>query len=80
METDNRKKLDYTLKTAAERKKFVAELLPTLSSDQLKNKKYLEILANYIVSAMTSEEKKEKLILTDNRMITVIMKFNVRRR
>ena len=72
METQQEhKKLDYTLKTAAEREKFVDELLPTLTKAQLKNKKYLEILADYIVSAMTPEEKKEKLILTDNRMITV---------
>ena len=71
METQNRKKLDYSLKTAAEREKFVDELMPTLTPDQLRNKKYIEILADYIVSAMTPEEKKEKLILTDNRMITV---------
>lgn len=70
METEH-KKLDYSLKTAAEREKFVDELLPTLTKEQLNNKKYIEILADYIVSAMTPEEKKEKLILTDNRMITV---------
>ena len=65
------KKLDYTLKSEEERKKFVDELIPLLTKDQLDNKKYMEILADYIVSAMTPEEKKEKLILTDNRMITV---------
>lgn len=65
------KKLDYTLKDAAARQEFVTELLPTLTKDQLKNKKYMEILADYIVSAMTPEEKKEKLILTDNRLVTV---------
>lgn len=65
------KKLDYTLKDAAARQEFVAELLPTLTKEQLNNKKYMEILADYIVSAMTPEEKKEKLILTDNRMVTV---------
>jgi hypothetical protein len=31
----------------------------------------MEILADYIGSAMTPEEKKEKIILTDNRMVTV---------
>lgn len=71
MEAENHKKLDYTLKTAAEREKFVDELLPQLSNEQLNSKKYLEILADYIVSAMTPEEKKEKLILTENRMVTV---------
>lgn len=65
------KKLDYSLKTAEERTKFVDELLPTLSKEQLKNEKYIEILSNYIVSAMTPEEKKEKLILTENRMVTI---------
>ena len=31
----------------------------------------MEILSNYIISAMTPEEKKEKIILTDNRMVTI---------
>lgn len=65
------RKLDYSLKTAEERTKFVDELLPTLTKEQLKNEKYIEILSNYIVSAMTPEEKKEKLILTENRMVTI---------
>jgi len=65
------KKLDYTLKDAAARQEFVTELLPTLTKEQLNSKKYMEILADYIVSAMTPEEKKEKLILTDNRLVTV---------
>lgn len=65
------KKLDYTLKTATERAHFIEELLPTLTKEQLKNKKYMEIMSDYIVSAMTPEEKKQKMILTDNRMITV---------
>ena len=65
------KKLDYTLKSAEERAKFVEELIPILTKDQLNSKKYIEILSNYIISAMTPEEKREKKILTDNRMITV---------
>jgi hypothetical protein len=60
-------KLDYSLKTAKERADFVAGL-PT---EQLNNKKNLEFLANYIVMAMTPEEKKKKEIVTDNRMITI---------
>lgn len=73
METESieHKKLDYSLKTAIERTNFVKNLLPVLTKDQLENEKYIEILSNYIVSAMTPEEKKEKLILTDNRMVTV---------
>lgn len=60
-------KLNYSLKTAQERADFVANL----PKDQIKSKKYIEILANYIISAMTKEEKKEKKIITDNRMITI---------
>lgn len=65
------KKLDYSLKTAAERKDFVEALVAEMDKNQLKNNKYIEILSNYIVSAMTPEEKKSKTILTDNRMITI---------
>lgn len=65
------KKLDYSLKTAAERADFIDNLLPTLTNEQLKSKKYMEIMSDYIVSAMTPEEKKQKMILTDNRMITI---------
>jgi len=32
---------------------------------------YLEVLANYIIFAMTKEEKKEKKINTANRMVTI---------
>lgn len=60
-------KLDYTLKTAQERADFVSNL----PKEYLNNKKYAEYLANYIVTAMTKEEKKEKMILTDNRMVTI---------
>lgn len=60
-------KLDYTLKTAKERADFVSNL----PKEQIKSKKYVEILANYIVSAMTKEEKRSKEIMTDNRLITI---------
>ena len=65
------KKLDYSLKTAEERQDFVENIVAQMTKEQLKNKKYLEILSDYIVSAMTPEEKKSKMILTDNRMVTV---------
>jgi hypothetical protein len=32
---------------------------------------YLEVLADYLVLCMEKKEKKEKKILTDNRMVTV---------
>lgn len=65
------KKLDYSIKDAETRKNFVNELLTHLSQEQKNNPNYLEILSNYIVSAMTPEEKKNKNILTENRMITI---------
>ena len=65
------RKLDYSLKTAEERQDFVENIVAQMTKEQLKNKKYLEILSDYIVSAMTPEEKKSKMILTDNRMVTV---------
>lgn len=65
------KKLDYSLKSAAERTEFVKQMLAEMGKDQLKNKKYMEILSDYIVSAMTPEEKKARTILTDNRMVTI---------
>ena len=72
METEiEHKKLDYSLKNATDRATFINNLLPTLTQEQLNNENYIEILANYIVSAMTPEEKKQKLILTDNRMVTI---------
>ena len=64
------KKLDYTLKTAEERKKFVANVVAQMSKEQLKNKKYLEILSDYIVSAMTPEEKKSKMIMMCKNILT----------
>lgn len=60
-------KLDYSLKTAQERADFVNKL----PKEQLTSNRYLEILADYITSALTKEEKKNRAILTDNRMITI---------
>lgn len=65
------KKLDYTLKTMEERASFVSSLIPTLTQEQLNNKKYIEILSNYIIAAMTPAEKKAHTFLTDNRQLTI---------
>jgi hypothetical protein len=62
--------LDYTLQSADERAKLVQEILDTSSPEQLTNK-YLDILSDYIIYTLTKEEKKEKKILTENRMVTV---------
>ena len=54
-----------------ERANFINNLIPTLSSEQLNNKKYIEILSNYIIAAMTPAEKKAHIFLTDNRQLTI---------
>lgn len=62
-------KLDYTIKTSAERVKFVEKLLEQYPKKP--TARYLEILADYIEDALTREEKKEKGILSENRMVTI---------
>ena len=64
------KKLDYTLKTAEERKKLVEQIIAETPPSQLTDN-YIEILSNYIIFAMDKNEKKKKEIITDNRMITI---------
>lgn len=60
--------LDYSITDPSERKKLVDKIL---AENPNPSKQYLEILSDYIVLAMSKEEKKEKKILTDNRMVTV---------
>lgn len=60
--------LDYSITDPKERKKLVDKIL---MENPNPSKQYLEILSDYIVLAMSKEEKKEKKILTDNRMVTV---------
>ena len=63
-------KLDYTLKSPEERSIFVAHLIENTPPEQF-NEKYIEILADYIIFAMDKKERKERNILTENRMVTV---------
>lgn len=63
-------KLDYSLETPEERNELVKQIVDNTPSEQL-TPKYLEILADYIIFAMDKQERKEKTILTDNRMVTV---------
>jgi hypothetical protein len=61
-------KLDYSIESPEERKKLVEKIIeenPDLSEA------YLEILANYLILCMEKQEKKERKILTENRMVTV---------
>ena len=63
-------KLDYTIESAKDRVTYVKNLLkehPELNNSN----KYLEIMGDYIIFAMDKEEKRQKKILTDNRMVTV---------
>lgn len=61
-------KLDYTLETPEERKALVEKYLeenPNLPS------RYLDYLADYILMAVTKQERKQKKILTENRLSTI---------
>ena len=61
-------KLDYTIDSPEERKALVEKILEETPDP---SPAYLEILADYLVLCMEKQEKKERKILTDNRMITV---------
>lgn len=63
-------KLDYSLESPEERARLVEQIIQQTPSSQLTNQ-YKEILANYIISASTKAERKERKILTDSRMVTV---------
>lgn len=61
-------KLDYTLNTVEERNQLVEKIL---EENPNPNEKYLEILADYLVLCMEKQEKREKKILTENRLATI---------
>lgn len=63
-------KLDYTLETPEERNQLVADILSEMDEDDL-NPNYLDVLADYLILCMEKQEKKEKKILTENRLATV---------
>ena len=63
-------RLDYTIESPQERTELVKKIVESLPPQRLTNR-YLEILANYIIFAMTKEQKKSKMINTENRMITI---------
>ena len=62
-------KLDYSLETPEERNQLVQKILAEMEEEP--SEKYLEILANYLILCMEKQERKEKKILTENRMTTV---------
>ena len=61
-------KLDYTLKTPEERNALVQQYL---AENPNPPDRYLEILADYLILCMEKQEKKERKILTENRLTTV---------
>lgn len=63
-------RLDYTIEDPEERVKLVNRIVENTPPEKLNNK-YLQILADYIIFAMTKREKKQKNINTDNRMVTI---------
>ena len=62
-------KLDYSLETPEERNQLVQKILAEMDDEP--SEKYLEILADYLILCMEKQERKEKKILTENRMTTV---------
>ena len=60
--------LDYTLNSPEERLALVNKIL---EENPNPDPSYLEILADYLVLCMEKKEKKDKIILTENRMATI---------
>ena len=61
-------KLDYTLESPEERKQLVEKILEECPNP---TSQYLETLADYLVLCMEKQERKERKVLTENRMATV---------
>ena len=61
-------KLDYSLQTPEERNELVKQIL---AENPNPSERYLEVLADYLILCMEKQERKERKILTDNRMMTV---------
>lgn len=62
--------LDYSLQDPKERSNLVQKIIDKTPPEKL-TPQFLEILADYIIFAMDKQERRERNILTDNRMITV---------
>ena len=67
---DDKIKLDYTIESPQERTELVKKIVESLPPQRLTHR-YLQILANYIIFAMTKQQRKSKKINTDNRMVTI---------
>lgn len=64
-------KMDYSLETPQERNAHIQKIIEQTPPEKLTHT-YLEKLADYLIdSTISKQEKKEKRILTDNRMVTI---------
>lgn len=71
MESNNEYiKMDYSLETAEERNEKVKEIIANTPPEKL-TPLYLSKMADYLVTPITKQEKKERKILTDNRLVTI---------
>lgn len=61
-------KLDYTLESPSERLALVEQIV---AENPEMTPNYIEALADYLILCMEKQEKKERKVLTDNRMATV---------
>lgn len=66
-------KMDKSIESPEKRLEIVNHILETASPDEL-NSKLAETLANYILFAMTKEQKRQKNIITPNRQVTVSLR------
>ena len=62
-------KLDYTLQSPEERNELVKKILDEM--DEPPTESYLEILADYLILAIEKQERKDKQLLTENRLATI---------
>lgn len=61
-------KLDYTIESPEERLKLVNQILEETPDP---SEQYLEILSDYLVLCMEKQEKRERKLLTQNRLATI---------
>ena len=62
-------KLDYSLQTPEERNELVKKILAEMTEEP--SEKYLETLADYLILAVEKQERKNRTLLTENRMATI---------
>ena len=63
--------LDYTLKTCEERMDCVNKILKVAPPEKLRSATFIDNLSNYIINGISKKERKERKILTDNRLVTI---------